>query len=108
MTDLEVQPIESKPPADKTPWALDNLPPFRAGAIGLERRLAEENVDITAVGKRIAAEPVFATRVLQLANSPLFAISRQVKTISHAIVVVGLARVKAITVTRAVGDYVGP
>ena len=30
------------------------------------------------------------------------------KTISHAIVVVGLERVKAITVTRALGDFVKP
>jgi putative nucleotidyltransferase with HDIG domain len=32
----------------------------------------------------------------------------QVKTISHAIVLLGLDRVKAITVTRALGDFVGP
>src|SRR5262249_1867392 len=63
---------------------------------------------ISEVGKIISAEPVFATRVLQMANSPLFALSTQVKTLSHAIVVLGLARVKAITVTRAVGDFVAP
>jgi HD-like signal output (HDOD) protein len=108
MTDLEVQTTHPKPLADNTPWALDNLPPFPAVATRLVRMLAQENVDITEVGKMIAAEPVFATRVLQMANSPLFAISRQVKTISHAIVLVGLERVKAITVTRALGDFVGP
>src|ERR1700680_755619 len=108
MTDLEVQTSHPKPVADNTPWALDNLPPFPAVATRLVRMLAQEDVDITEVGKMIAAEPVFATRVLQMANSPLFAITRQVKTISHAIVVVGLARVKAITVTRALGDFVGP
>jgi HD-like signal output (HDOD) protein len=51
---------------------------------------------------------VFASRVLQMANSPLFALQTQVKTISHAIVLLGLDRVKAITVTRALGDFVGP
>jgi putative nucleotidyltransferase with HDIG domain len=106
MTDLEVQTTPAS--ADKMPWALDNLPPFPAVATRLVRMLAREDVDITQVGKMIAAEPVFATRVLQMANSPLFAVTRQVKTISHAIVVVGLARVKAMTVTRALGDFVGP
>jgi len=106
MTHLEVQ--TTQPQADNTPWALDNLPPFPAVATRLVRMLAQEDVDITQVGKLIAAEPVFATRVLQMANSPLFAVTQQVKTISHAIVVVGLARVKAITVTRALGDFVGP
>jgi putative nucleotidyltransferase with HDIG domain len=70
--------------------------------------LARENVDITEIGKLIAAEPVFATRVLQLANSPLFALERQVRTISHAIILLGLDRVKAITFTRAMEDFVTP
>jgi len=69
--------------------------------------LSNENAHITGVGRIIAAEPVFASRVLQMANSPLFALQTQVKTISHAIVLLGLDRVKAITVTRALGDFVG-
>lgn len=70
--------------------------------------VSKEDVDIHEVGKLIAAEPVFATRVLQLANSPLFALQRQVRTISHAIVLLGLDRVKAITFTRALEDFVTP
>jgi putative nucleotidyltransferase with HDIG domain len=70
--------------------------------------LAHDNAHVTGVGRIIAAEPVFASRVLQMANSPLFALQTQVKTISHAIVLLGLDRVKAITVTRALGDFVGP
>jgi len=69
---------------------------------------SKEDVDITEVGKLIAAEPVFAARVLQLANSPLFALERQVKTISHAIILLGLDRVKAITFTSAMQDFVEP
>jgi putative nucleotidyltransferase with HDIG domain len=70
--------------------------------------VSKEDVDIHEVGKLIAAEPVFATRVLQLANSPLFALERQVRTISHAIILLGLDRVKAITFTRALEDFVTP
>jgi len=47
--------------------------------------LSHDNAHITGVGRIIAAEPVFASRVLQMANSPLFALQTQVKTISHAI-----------------------
>jgi putative nucleotidyltransferase with HDIG domain len=93
--------------ADKKPWALDNLPPFPLVATRLLEVLSDENAHITGVGRIIAAEPVFASRVLQMANSPLFALQTQVKTISHAIVLLGLDRVKAITVTRALGDFVG-
>ena len=59
-------------------------------------------------GPHDIGQPVFATRVLQMANSPLFALTAQVKTLSHAIVVLGLARVRSITVTRALGDFVAP
>jgi putative nucleotidyltransferase with HDIG domain len=108
MIDTEVRTRLRKPPADPTPWALDKLPPFPLVATRLMQLLGREDPDITEVGRMISAEPVFATRVLQMANSPLFALTAQVKTLSHAIVVLGLARVKAITVTRALGDFVAP
>jgi HD-like signal output (HDOD) protein len=108
MIDMEVRTRLRKPPTNTTPWALDKLPPFPAVATRLMQLLAAEDPDINEVGRIISAEPVFATRVLQMANSPLFALTAQVKTLSHAIVVLGLARVKAITVTRALGDFVAP
>jgi putative nucleotidyltransferase with HDIG domain len=108
MIDTEVRKSKGNKPASSPPWALDKLPPFPLVATRLMQLLAREDVDITEVGRMISAEPVFATRVLQMANSPLFALTAQVKTISHAIVVLGLSRVKAITVTRALGDFVAP
>jgi len=89
MIDTLVQKSQRKPATDTTPWALDKLPPFPLVASHLMQLLAEEDPDISEVGRMIAAEPVFATRVLQMANSPLFALTAQVKTLSHAIVVLG-------------------
>jgi putative nucleotidyltransferase with HDIG domain len=115
MPDLQTEPVHESPAggqtgtkARPTPWALDELPPFPWVAKRLMLTLSKEDVDITEIGKLIAAEPVFATRVLQLANSPLFALERQVRTISHAIILLGLDRVKAITFTRAIEDFVTP
>jgi len=107
MLDLDER-TSAKPLASTTPWALENLPPFPVVAARLMTALSDEDVNITEAGKLIASDPVFASRVLQMANSPLFALQRQVKTISHAIVVLGLQRVKVITVTRALGDFVTP
>src|ERR1035438_696040 len=108
MIDTEVRRSQRKPPTNTAPWALDKLPPFPMVASRLMQLLAKEDPDISEVGRMISADPVFATRVLQMANSPLFALTAQVKTLSHAIVVLGLARVKSITVTRALGDFVAP
>ena len=108
MIQLETQRGNEKPPASATSWALDNLPPFPVVATRLMQMLSKDDADITEIGRTIAMEPVFATRVLQMANSPLFALQGEVKTISHAIVLLGLKRVKAITITRALGDFVAP
>ena len=107
MPELQTEPGKETA-AKRTPWALDELPPFPWVAKRLMATVSKEDVDIHEVGKLIAAEPVFATRVLQFANSPLFALERQVKTISHAIILLGLDRVKAITFTRALEDFVTP
>jgi putative nucleotidyltransferase with HDIG domain len=107
MTVVENEPVPETV-AKNAPWALDDLPPFPWVAKRLMATVSREDVDIHEVGKLIAAEPVFATRVLQLANSPLFALQRQVRTISHAIILLGLDRVKAITFTRALEDFVTP
>ncbi|GIU78623.1 MAG: HD family phosphohydrolase [Bryobacteraceae bacterium] len=99
--------IETRP-AESVPWALENLPPFSPVAMRLVALLSDENVHVEHVSRFIAAEPVFAARVLQLANSPLFALVRQVTSIPQAVIIVGLERVKAIALTRALGDYVAP
>jgi HD-like signal output (HDOD) protein len=114
MTELETELVHPQPepvqktPVKSTPWALDDLPPFPWVAKRLMATVSKEDVDIHEIGKLIAVEPVFATRVLQLANSPLFALQRRVRTISHAIILLGLDRVKAITFTRALEDFVAP
>lgn len=110
MTSVEVQPDirNAKGASETTPWALDRLPPFPAVAMRLIQMYANPDIDITEVGRTIAMEPVFAARVLRLANSPLFAARSEVKSLSHAIVLLGLNRVKAITITRAMADYVTP
>jgi len=108
MIQLETKRNNEKRTASATSWALDNLPRFPVVATRLMQMLSKDDVDITEIGRTIAMEPVFATRVLQMANSPLFALQGEVKTISHAIVLLGLKRVKAITITRALGDFVAP
>ena len=107
MIDLATKPSGRKQ-MSKAPWALDKLPPFPVVATRLLHTLSKEDVEVSEIGKMISADPVFATRLLQMANSPLFAMQQQVKTISHAVMVLGLERVKAVTLTRSLGDFVAP
>lgn len=105
---MSLETTVSELPVSSAPWAMENLPPFPAVATRLLHVLSREDVNINEIAKIVGAEPVFATRVLQMANSPLFAIRQQVTAIPHAINLLGLARVRAITVTRALGDFVAP
>jgi HD-like signal output (HDOD) protein len=105
MVELKTYRVE-QPPAGKL-WALENLPPFSAVAVRLVQILSQPNVTVTEVGKFIGAEPVFAANMLQLANSPLFNTRGQVKSISQAIILLGLDRVKGITMSRALREFVG-
>jgi len=106
---VAAQDTTARPEAvNETPWALEGLPTFPTVATRLLQLLSARDVQLAEVGRLVAAEPVFATRVLQMANSPLFSLQGQVKTISHAIVLLGLDRVTAIAMTRATADFVAP
>ena len=99
---------DSRATPAKTPWALENIPPFPAVAMRLLRALSGEDVDVAEVAKIIAVEPVFASRVLKLANSALFGTFQEIKAIPEAILLLGLVHIRAITTTQALGDFVSP
>ena len=108
MTKPETRTARLAPEAYGTPWALRNLPPFPGVAIQVLQILSRDDVHMGDIGKLISAEPVFAADVLQVANSALFGLRSQVMTVSHAVVVLGLERVKGVTLTRAFGTYLMP
>jgi HD-like signal output (HDOD) protein len=105
---VEAPSGRAKIPAKPASWVLNDLPPFPAVAVRLMQMFSDPDADITEVGRTIAHDQVFTTRVLQMANSPLFAVRCEIKSLSHAIILLGLSRVRAITVTRAMGDFVSP
>jgi HD-like signal output (HDOD) protein len=84
---------------------LEDLPPFPAVATQLLQVVSREDVNLNEVGRFISSEPVFAADVLQIANSPVYGLRSQVKSITHAIVVLGLERIKGISLTRAFGKH---
>lgn len=97
--------VPSPEQAVATPWALENLPPFPAVATQLLQVVSREDVNLNEVGRFISSDPVLAADVLQIANSPVYGLRSQVKSITHAIVVLGLERVKGISLTRAFGRH---
>jgi len=108
VTRTEPDPAVCEAETDRTPWALEKLPPLPAVAIRLLQLLAQDDVDIGRVGLSIAAEPVFAADVLQNANSALYGLREHVRTVAQAVVVLGTERLKGICLTRAFRMFVMP
>ncbi|WIM05634.1 MAG: HDOD domain-containing protein [Candidatus Nitricoxidivorans perseverans] len=60
------------------------------------RSLGDPDVDALALGHRIGKDPVLGARLLRVANSAFYGLSRQVATPHDAIMVMGLGQVRAL------------
>ena len=88
-----------------TMHALAAIPPFPPIAIRLLRLASDEDVHLHRIVELIRADPGFSSEVLQLANSPLHALIRQVDSLQQALVVIGLDGLKRLVVTVASRAY---
>jgi len=107
MRDLreELVPVAVETCSSKGPPALLNIPVFPPIAIRLLHLVADENVAITEVLELLRSDPAFSAEILRRANSSLYGFSTQISSLQHALVVLGLRRVRALTMTVATGMY---
>lgn len=77
----------------KSSPALPSLPAIAIKALELARR---ENVNISEIAELISNDPALSTKILKTVNSPFYGLPKQVSTISHALVILGLQAVKTL------------
>lgn len=85
--------------------SLVKIPAFPPIAVRLLHLLSNENVALSEILEPLRADPAFSAEILRRANSALFGFSSQVGSLQHALVVLGLRRVRSLTVTVATGVY---
>jgi putative nucleotidyltransferase with HDIG domain len=90
----------------QAPWALRLLPPFPAIAHRVLAIVGHENVAIQELGDLVKMDPSFSAELLRIANSALFGSRHEVKSVSQAIVLLGLNRVKTMATLVAVNRMV--
>jgi putative nucleotidyltransferase with HDIG domain len=90
----------------QAPWALRLLPPFPAIAHRILALVSQEDATARQVGDLIKLDPSFSAELLRFANSALFGIRREVHSLSHAIIVLGMDRVKSMATFVAVNNMV--
>ncbi|HEY1799515.1 MAG TPA: HDOD domain-containing protein [Terriglobales bacterium] len=89
------------------PWSLLRLPPFPPLALQVMRMVSRDDVSMKELSELISADQVFASEILMIANSPLYQSSREITSILQATTLLGLERMKGLTVMVGVRAYLG-
>jgi putative nucleotidyltransferase with HDIG domain len=90
----------------QAPWALSLLPPFPAIAHRILALASQEHVGAYEVGAVIKLDPSFSAEVLSFANSALFGARCRITSLTQAVALLGLNRVKSMATFVAVNNMV--
>ncbi|MEO8368051.1 MAG: HDOD domain-containing protein [Candidatus Solibacter sp.] len=90
----------------QTPWALRLLPPFPAIAHRILALASQENSSAPEVGGLIRLDPSFSAELLRFANSALFGVRREVTSLTQAVALMGMERVKSMATFVALNNMV--
>ena len=89
------------------PWAYLRLPPFPQVAVRVLQLTANENVQLHELCDLISSDSAFASEVLTVANSLLYAPRYPSSSILQAIAVLGADTLQGMCITVAVRAYLG-
>ena len=90
--DLVMTSSTARPQA---PWALRLLPPFPAIAHRILALASQEDAGAHEMGALIRLDPSFSAELLRFANSALFGIRREVTSLTQAVAMLGMDRVRS-------------
>lgn len=69
-------------------------------------RLGDDTFDVNELGRMVAQDPILAARVLRLANSPFYGLSRQVSSLQEAVVVLGFSNLRSMVLSAGlIGSF---
>jgi HD-like signal output (HDOD) protein len=95
---------------NKTPapsWAYLRLPPFPQVALQLLQMANNENVQLHQLSNLISSDPAFASEVLTIANSLLYAPRFPASSVLQAIAVLGANNLQGLCLTVGVRAFMG-
>ncbi|TWT94419.1 HDOD domain-containing protein [Stieleria varia] len=82
------------------------LRPFPEAVTRLVSACSDAETSNKEIVSIIACDPSLSVKILRLANSPLFCPSRDVKSILHAVALLGRRKVKSIAMSAAAADII--
>ena len=85
--------------------ALDSLPPFPLVALRALNVLSGTDTSLRELCDVIRPDPVFASEILRIANSPLVAFSKEITSILQASMLLGFRRLRRLVITLGFRSY---
>jgi purine-binding chemotaxis protein CheW len=102
-----VQIERRRPDVGNVTWEHLRLPPFPQVALRVLQLANKENVQMHQLSDLISSDPAFASEVLTIANSLLYAPRFPSKSIQQAIVVLGINNLQGMCLTVGARAYMG-
>lgn len=96
-----------RPDVGNVTWEHLRLPPFPQVALRVLQLANKENVQMHQLSDLISSDPAFASEVLTIANSLLYAPRFPSKSIQQAIVVLGINNLQGMCLTVGARAYMG-
>jgi len=84
---------------------LSRIPAFPPIVLRLLNLLSNDDVGIKDLVALVSSDPAFSAQLLRVANSPLLGYHGQVDSLQSALVLLGLRRVRALTMTVATANH---
>jgi HD-like signal output (HDOD) protein len=84
---------------------LARIPAFPPIVLRLLDLLARDSVEIRELVALISSDPAFSAQILRVANSPLFGFRSQIDSLQSALVVLGLRRIRSLSMTVATANH---
>lgn len=78
------------------------LPPLDDTIINIQRICVDKNSSLGDLVKVVESDPMLTANILKSSNSPLYGFSREIKNISHAVSLFGMATVRGFALSSAI------
>ena len=94
-------------PKDLIQQALENAPevrPFPAAVTQMMAACQDPNVTAGDFEKIVECDPALAMRLLRFANCPLYGLKKEVRSVGHATMVLGIAKLRNLALSLAGAD----
>lgn len=78
------------------------LPPLDDTIMKIQRICVDKNSSLSDLVKVVESDPMLTANILKSSNSPLYGFSREIKSISHAVSLFGMATVRGFALSSAI------